>query len=119
MPPLEGPIFLAPANRQIFACESNAIAAATAAEIFDAEGSLAFSFRHPGFLRDCGLTGDQRLYWLHYNVMDRGSALNTVVVLAADGSTVHRSTFSVGKTLTWTYRGQEYSLEIPAPELPG
>jgi len=73
----------------------------------------------PTRLRDCGITADQRLYWLHYNVLEQGSVLNTVVVLAADGSTVHRSTFSVGKTLTFTYRGQEYSLDIPAPELPG
>jgi hypothetical protein len=106
-------------NRQIFACESNSIAAATAAEIFDAEGRLAVSFRHLGFLRDCGLTANQLLYWLHYNVMEQGAAVNTVVVLAPDGSIVHRSTFSVGKTLRFSYRGQEYSLDIPSPELPG
>ena len=119
LPPLEGPVFLAPANRQIFSCESNSISAASAAMAFDADGNPAFTFHHRGYLRDCGLTVDQRLYWLHYNVVEQGLARNMVVVLAADGSIVHDSAFSTGKALTFASGGREYNLAIPPPELPG
>lgn len=119
LPPLEGPVFLAPSNRQIFSCESNSISASSDARAFDADGNSAFTFHHPGYLRDCGLTDDQRLYWLHYNVVEQGRARNMVVVLAADGSIVHDSTFLTGKALTFTYGGRDYSLAIPRPELPG
>jgi hypothetical protein len=119
LPALHGPVYLSAVNRQIFACESDSTSEAASAEVFDADGKVAFSFRHLGFLRSCGLTADRRLYWLHYNIVDAGTPVNAVVVLARDGSTVHRERFSVGKELRFTYGAIEYSLQIPPPELPG
>jgi len=115
LPPLDGPVLLSPANRQVFACETYPGSALS----FRADGKRAFAFRHIGYLRQCGLVQDEKLYWLHYNTVEHGTPLNTVVVLDAAGSIVHRSTFDGEKVLRFSHLGKHYSLSIPPPELPG
>ncbi len=83
------------------------------------DGKPAFSFAHLGFLRNCGVTEDQELYWLHYNIAEGGAPSNSVVVLDATGTVVERREFPEARAMEFEFGGKSYSLEITAAEIPG
>ena len=119
IPAVRGPVYASSANRQILACESNAAAKTASAKVFGENGSLVFSSEHVGYLRGCGVTGDERLYWLHYNLVSDGVPKNVVVVLDSVGNIVVREEFEEEKTLQFDYNGFEYVVAIPEAEWPG
>ena len=118
-PRLVGPIWVSPENRQVFSCESNAIMATGAALGFDLSGRRAFAFQHRGFLRDCGLTEDRRLYWLIYNVAVGGETKNSVVVLDEAGRVVASAMFAGERSFEFSVGGRPYVLPVAQAELPG
>ena len=80
---------------------------------------LSFTFPHRGYLRDCGVTGDGYLYWLHDNVVRAGVPSNLVIVLDADGDAVAEAEFEEDRSFTFEARGKTYSLSIAAADWPG
>lgn len=118
-PNLVGPIHLSEQNAQLFSCEANWTIATSEARAFGLDGKPAFSFAHLGFLRICGVTDDQALYWLHYNVAVGGVPSNWVVVLDATGTVVERREFPEARSVKFEFGGKSYSLEFPAAEMPG
>jgi len=118
-PDLRGPIFVSAPNRQLFSCESNASVAATGARAFDLTGEQVFLFPHAGFLRNCGLTGDQRFYWLIYNVIADGEPRNVVVVLDPRGVVVADARFAEARAFSFSIRETTYTVQVPEAEPPG
>lgn len=118
-PSLIGPLHVSSANRQLFACELGLALEAGNAHLYSLDGTLTFSFAHLAFPRSCGMTPDTKLYWLHYNSMRDGAAWNVVVVLDRAGSVTDREEFQEGRSVTFSFEGQIYSLPIPEAEPPG
>ncbi len=116
---LVGPIYISTINKQIFSCESNSIIGTNEALVFGLNGNLLFSFNHLGFLRGAGMTEDQRLYWLHYNIVTENKPTNIVIVLNSAGKVVFRNQFREAKQLKFKDGEHHYSLSIPPAELPG
>jgi hypothetical protein len=118
-PKLVGPIKISSVNRQIFSCESNAIIGTEKALVFDLRGKLVFSFEHLGFLRKSGMTKDQKLYWLLYNIVTESGPTNILVVLDHEGKVVLRNQFKESRIIRFNYKEHRYALDIPRAELPG
>jgi hypothetical protein len=118
-PPLIGPLLVSPPNREIFSCESNSTMGGEAALSFDLSASVVGSYVHPGYLRDCGLSKDERLYWLHYNLMENGKPYNFVVILGPRGKVILTRRLNRAGSVELTYEGRSYAFPIPEPDLPG
>jgi len=118
-PRMVGSVLLSTANAQLFSCESNSTLATSEAMAFHLDSRPSFSFPHRGYLRNCGLTGDGRLYWLHYNVVREGVPRNQVVVLNGEGKAVADAEFTDARQFTFKDGEKTYSLSIPAADWPG
>jgi hypothetical protein len=119
LPRLVGPVLVASTNAQLLSCESNAVLKGRAAKVYSLAGKEVFNFEHLGFLRGCGITGDGRVYWLHYNVVRQGAPWNIVVLLDRTGSVLTRQEFREARSVPYEIEGARYTLPIPAAELPG
>jgi len=118
-PKLVGPLEISSANRQLFSCESNSAIGTEKALVFDLKGKLIFSFEHLGFLRNSGMTKDQKLYWLHYNIVAENAPTNILVVLDSEGKVVLHNQFKGSRIIQFKYNEHRYNLDIPKAELPG
>ena len=118
-PDLVGPIHLSAANSQLFSCESNSTLATSRALAFDLDGKQSFEFAHRGYLRDCGVTEDGRLYWLLYNTVKGGVPTNLIVVLDERGAIVSEAEFSEPRDFEFKVRERQYLLPVPRAEMPG
>ena len=118
-PVIIGPIYFSGVNKQIFSCESNAIKATREANAFDLKGNRVFSFKHLGFIRNCGITEDKMTYWLHYNYVRDKKPINIVVALSAKGDVLYKESFSKEKTVFFSNNNKTYKMSFPDAEWPG
>lgn len=118
-PALVGPYHLSPANRQIFACESNVMNDAKEAFILDMNGRVVSKIKHEGFFGDCGTTVDKRLYWLVYRDAVNEKPVTDVVIVTMQGKAIKRMRLHKRESVQVEYEGQKYILPFPAPKLPG
>ena len=116
---LEGPIFLSVPNKQILSCESNAIMLTDAAEIYTLNGSKVAAIKHRGFLRTCGLTKDNTLYWFLYNKIVNSKPINILVVANNSGNIAFEKELTNGGNISFIYNQTSYVIAIPEPEYPG
>ena len=116
---LVGPIIVAISNWQIVSCESNAILKTNEAKFFDLSGSEVASVKHRGFLRNCGITPDGKLYWFHYNKILDSKPVNILVVVTSIGDVVYEKTLAAGGEIRFTQDSKEYVVPIGEPEWPG
>lgn len=118
-PLLVGPILVSKANRQLVSCEANGAVEGLGPAVYDLRGSLLFARPHVGFLRSCGMTDDERLYWFHYNLVRSGRPINRVVVLDSEGLVVVDAE-SLEATEAEFVRGtKKYVIPVSAPDWPG
>jgi len=118
-PSLVGPVYLSVANAQLFSCESNSTLASREARAFDLDGKQAFTFADRGYLRDCGIRSDERVYWLIYNAAIGGIPTKRSVVLNSLGEVVARAEFPESRSLRFSVAGKTYTLSVPRAEMPG
>ena len=119
LPKLIGPLQISTVNKQLFSFESNSIIGTKSALVFELDGKLAFSFEHLGYLRNFGITEDQRLYWLHYNIVKDNEPLNIVVIINSEGKVVFRDRFRKSRHIQFNYKEYNYRMDIPKAEWPG
>ncbi|MDH5433840.1 MAG: hypothetical protein OEY19_07830 [Gammaproteobacteria bacterium] len=118
-PSLIGEIIVSEENNQLFSCESNSILATEEALAFDLKGNQVFSYKHHGYLRNCGITEDKKIYWLQYNLVEDINPHNVFIALSSDGKVIHKESFQDGKNVTFRYLNRSYSISIPDADLPG
>jgi hypothetical protein len=118
-PPLYGPVLVSRPNRELFSCEGNGVDQGAEALIFDLAGNISGRIKHVGFLRQCGVSDDGRIYWLHYNVVKNGVPYNLVLLVGSGGTVLLTQHLDGGGVVTLERQGQIYTFRIPDPELPG
>ena len=119
LPPLVGPVHVSATNSQILDCEENSTRRTHTAKAFGLDGKQHFEFSHRGFLRRCGTTEDERLYWFQYDVMKSGLRTAILVVLNSQGTIVSEAETDVAIQHKFSADGHSYSLTISTPEIPG
>lgn len=118
-PNMIGPIHISAPNNQIFSCEANFSSAAKSAIAYDLKGNEAFTFEHLGFVRNCGITKDKKIYWLHYNAVKNNKPISIFVALMGNGQVLLKESFEKSKYVKFMYKGNHYSVSVPDAELPG
>jgi hypothetical protein len=118
-PLLVGPVLVSNANAQIFSCEATGPVEGVGPAAYDLHGRLSFERPHVGFLRGCGMTDDERLYWLHYNLVRSARPINRIIVLDESGSVVFDAESSEAGEVEFESGELRYVLPIPGPEFPG
>jgi hypothetical protein len=118
-PSLYGPVLVSSANGEIFSCEGNGSAQGEGAIVFDRNGHIQDHVEHVGPLKACGITGNGRLYWLHYVLAERGHFYSLVRFIGAGG--LPHGERRLDEAGTAHFRdddGQAYSVEIGSPVPP-
>ena len=118
-PPMFGPVLYSPANSQVFSCESNSIAGPKGPVAYDLAAERAFQLPHPGYLRSCGMTDDEKLYWLHYNLVKNRLPTNKLLVVDRTGRSVYETESESSIDAEFSVEGAFYRLSIPDPQFPG
>lgn len=116
---LEGPIKLSLPNHQILSCETNEIMMTKAAKVFNIDGVELFSIHHRGYQSLCQLTDDKRLYWFLYSKIVNSKPINTVLVVAPNGSVIYEKETNKAGEHKFEYNNKNYVVSIPAPVWPG
>lgn len=116
---LVGPVHLAIPNRQILVCGNDGIDTDGEARVFGLDGEVQVRRAHLGFVRDCGVTSDGRLYWLRYDLVESGSPYSVALVFGPRGEDVLRRRFDRAETIRFEAGGKPYALEFSAPDSPG
>lgn len=118
-PSFVGPVLLSLPNREILSCEANWTMNAKAALLFDLTAAIIARFPHPGYLRNCGLSDDSRIYWLHYSLVENDKPYNILVLLGAGGRVLSTQRLDHAGNATWTSETRSYVFPIPEPNWPG
>ena len=79
-PPMSGPIIISESQRRILDCGISAHTMVDFAVVYDDVGREIRRIPKVVYTRNCGKTDDDLLFWLHYNVVEEGAALNVISV---------------------------------------
>ena len=118
---LTGETYAQPAikNKQILACEYNVIMKTKGAKIFDLKGKLIKVIPHKGFLRECKITKNGKLYWFQYNLMKNSKFYNYILVVSKEGKTVLEQPLNHGGEFKFNYNNDNYVIILSEPQWPG
>ena len=118
---LVGETYAQPAikNKQILACEYNVIMNTKGAKIFELNGSLKKIIPHRGFLRECEITKNGKLYWFQYNLMKNSKPYNHLLVVSKEGETVLEQPLNYGGEFEFNYNDDNYIIILSEPQWPG
>lgn len=127
--PYLGPVFLAPSERRIFACEVSFHYGTTHAYVVDETGGVRSTIEHLGEPSDCFTTDDQRFVVIISMVAraagpittDDPFAAWTVVARVFDfhGRAVARLESDKKSTQIFESDGRRYEVHLPEPAPPG
>jgi len=124
-----GPIFLAPVERRMFACEVSFHYGTTHAYLIDETGAVRSTIEHLGEPSDCFTTDDQRFVVIISMVARQGvpftaddpfSAWSVVAsVFDFDGNAIARLESDTKATQGFEAGGRRYEVSLPKPAPPG
>jgi len=118
-PSIIGPLLLSRPNREILSCEINSTLDIKAALLFDLNASIIARMPHRTYLRNCGLSDDGRIYWLHYTRVQADKPYNLVVIVGAGGRILSTQRLDHAGNATLTSGTRTYVFPNPEPDWPG
>ncbi len=118
-PPMKGPFVVSEQEQRILDCGMLSHSEVEAAVLFDNTGKLLKKIPKIIYTRNCGKTDDGKLFWLHYNTVEKGGPVNVIRVIDHNGETIYQTKKSETGDVVFSYDSHPYRITLPAPDHPG
>ncbi len=109
---------LAQSSRILLAQKSSHVIV-TESVLIDPDANKVAKIKQPEFVREFGISSDQKLFWIVSNPVSETGPLTRVEVCDVDGKGVGNLESRSARVWRITEGGVDYQINVPAPDWPG
>jgi len=109
---LVGPFYLSKVNDQVFDCGGNVLARDHYSHLISSSGNKK-KIEHLDGIADCGITEDQKLYWIAYEKFENNSIYPLLRVFNSNAQIIFERKAKFKSSVGFEYQGIKYHVYLP------